>query len=91
MQGYWQPDGTLDNSIVLDDGWLDTGDVAVQDEDGYFRIISRKKTPSSLANTPFSRVMWKKCFTKIRACWKWLWSALAAPKTGKSESVCGSA
>ena len=43
MQGYWQPDGSLDNSIVLDDGWLDTGDVAVQDEDGYFRIISRKK------------------------------------------------
>jgi long-chain acyl-CoA synthetase len=32
MQGYWQPDGSLDNSIVLDDGWLDTGDVAVQDE-----------------------------------------------------------
>jgi long-chain acyl-CoA synthetase len=28
---------------VLDDGWLDTGDVAVQDSDGYFRIISRKK------------------------------------------------
>lgn len=43
MQGYWQPDGTLDNQIVLDDGWLDTGDVAVQDSDGYFRIISRKK------------------------------------------------
>lgn len=43
MQGYWQRDGTLDNSIVLDDGWLDTGDVAVQDSDGYFRIISRKK------------------------------------------------
>lgn len=43
MQGYWQPDGSLDNSIVLDDGWLDTGDVAVQDNDGYFRIISRKK------------------------------------------------
>ena len=42
MQGYWQPDGSLDNSIVLD-GWLDTGDVAVQDSDGYFRIISRKK------------------------------------------------
>lgn len=43
MQGYWQPDGSLDNGIVLDDGWLDTGDVAVQDSDGYFRIISRKK------------------------------------------------
>ncbi|MBK8434238.1 MAG: hypothetical protein IPL28_24440 [Chloroflexi bacterium] len=32
MQGYWQPDGSLDNSIVLDDGWLDAGTVAVQDE-----------------------------------------------------------
>ena len=42
MQGYWQPDGTLDTELVQD-GWLDTGDVAVQDSDGYFRIISRKK------------------------------------------------
>ncbi len=41
MQGYWQRDGSLDNSIVLDDGWLDTGDVALQDRDGYFRIINR--------------------------------------------------
>jgi long-chain acyl-CoA synthetase len=43
MQGYWQPDGTLDRSTFLDGDWLDTGDVAVQDADGYFRIISRKK------------------------------------------------
>jgi long-chain acyl-CoA synthetase len=43
MQGYWQPDGTLDRSSFLDGDWLDTGDVAVQDADGYFRIISRKK------------------------------------------------
>jgi long-chain acyl-CoA synthetase len=43
MQGYWQEDGSLDNSTVLDDGWLDTEDVALQDGDGYFRIISRKK------------------------------------------------
>ncbi len=42
MEGYWQPDGSLDRSVIHDD-WLDTGDVAVQDEDGYFRIISRKK------------------------------------------------
>jgi long-chain acyl-CoA synthetase len=41
MQGYWLPDGSLDNSLVLDDGWLDTGDVALQDRDGYFRIINR--------------------------------------------------
>ncbi|MCA9951314.1 MAG: alpha/beta fold hydrolase [Anaerolineales bacterium] len=43
MQGYWQPDGSLETSDVLFDGWLDTGDVAVEDNDGFFRIISRKK------------------------------------------------
>jgi long-chain acyl-CoA synthetase len=43
MQGYWRPDGALDKSEILANGWLDTGDVAVMDNDGYFRIISRKK------------------------------------------------
>jgi long-chain acyl-CoA synthetase len=43
MQGYWRADGTLDKTLLLKDGWLDTGDVAVMDTDGYFRIISRKK------------------------------------------------
>ena len=42
MQGYWQADGELD-AFSIDEGWLNTGDVAVQDSDGYFRIISRKK------------------------------------------------
>jgi long-chain acyl-CoA synthetase len=42
MPGYWQrPDET---AKVLDaDGWLRTGDVASMDEDGYFRIVDRKK------------------------------------------------
>jgi long-chain acyl-CoA synthetase len=41
MQGYWQDEpGT---AAVLQDGWLFTGDVAVMDEDGYFKIISRKR------------------------------------------------
>ncbi len=41
MQGYWRqpPD---EESVILD-GWLHTGDVAVMDEDGYFKIISRKR------------------------------------------------
>ncbi|MGB1250876.1 MAG: alpha/beta fold hydrolase, partial [Candidatus Promineifilaceae bacterium] len=43
MQGYWQPDGTLDRSSLTEDGWLKTGDVAVSDADGYFQIVSRKK------------------------------------------------
>ena len=41
MQGYWnRPDETED---VLRDGWLYTGDIAEVDEDGYFKIVDRKK------------------------------------------------
>jgi long-chain acyl-CoA synthetase len=41
MQGYWQrPD---DSAQTLKDGWLLTGDVAVMDEQGTFRIVDRKK------------------------------------------------
>ncbi len=41
MQAYWkQPEETGD---VLCDGWLHTGDLAVQDEDGFFRVVARKK------------------------------------------------
>ncbi len=41
MQGYWRADS--DEESALRDGWLHTGDVAVMDEDGYFKIISRKR------------------------------------------------
>jgi long-chain acyl-CoA synthetase len=41
MQGYWQrPEASAE---VLKDGWLLTGDVAVMDERGTFRIVDRKK------------------------------------------------
>jgi long-chain acyl-CoA synthetase len=41
MAGYWQrPDET---ARTMHDGWLLTGDLAVMDEDGYFRIVGRKK------------------------------------------------
>lgn len=41
MREYWQrPDETAG---VLRDGWLATGDIATQDEDGYLYIVDRKK------------------------------------------------
>jgi long-chain acyl-CoA synthetase len=41
MQGYWQrPDET---AKTIKDGWLYTGDVAVMDAQGYFKIVDRKK------------------------------------------------
>ncbi|TAG24369.1 MAG: long-chain fatty acid--CoA ligase [Burkholderiales bacterium] len=41
MKGYWQrPDET---AAIIKDGWLYTGDVAVMDAQGYFKIVDRKK------------------------------------------------
>jgi long-chain acyl-CoA synthetase len=41
MKGYWQrPE---DSEKTLQNGWLFTGDVAVMEEDGFLRIVDRKK------------------------------------------------
>lgn len=41
MKGYWnRPEET---ASILKDGWLYTGDVAVMDAQGYFKIVDRKK------------------------------------------------
>ena len=41
MQGYWN--NPQETAGQLKDGWLYTGDIAIQDEDGYFFIVDRKK------------------------------------------------
>jgi long-chain acyl-CoA synthetase len=42
MKGYWQrPEATAET--MTKDGWLKTGDVAVIGDDGYMKIVDRKK------------------------------------------------
>lgn len=41
MRGYWNAEE--ETAKVMNDGWFATGDVAVMDEEGYLRIVDRKK------------------------------------------------
>ena len=40
MRGYWNKDNS---SVFFPGGWFRTGDMGVMDEDGYFKIVDRKK------------------------------------------------
>ncbi|CAG9001329.1 MAG: Long-chain-fatty-acid--CoA ligase FadD13 [Candidatus Celerinatantimonas neptuna] len=42
MQGYWNKKDEF-SAAHTDDGWFKTGDIGLCDDDGYFRIIDRKK------------------------------------------------
>lgn len=42
MLGYWKnPEATAD--VLSEDGWFRTGDIAVKRQDGYYKIVDRKK------------------------------------------------
>ena len=42
MKGYWQRQEATDE-ILDSEGWLRTGDIAIIQDDGYLRIVDRKK------------------------------------------------
>ena len=43
MKGYWQREQATKETMTADGEWLKTGDVALIQEDGYLRIVDRKK------------------------------------------------
>jgi long-chain acyl-CoA synthetase len=57
MMGYWK-NQAASRTAITKDGWLMTGDVAVMDTDGFFRIIARKADmwyPEKPGNPAFPR------------------------------------
>ena len=42
MKGYWRRDDET-AECMTDDGYFRTGDIATMDENGFFRIVDRKK------------------------------------------------
>lgn len=42
MSGYWQKEEESKNAFSKD-GWFKTGDIGIMDEDGYIKIVDRKK------------------------------------------------
>lgn len=40
MKGYWEKDNA---SVFFEGGWFRTGDIGMMEEDGFFKIVDRKK------------------------------------------------
>ena len=86
MQKYWQDEEATAEAIDAD-GWLDTGDVAVMDNDGYFQIINRKQDTIVFGITASIRAMWKRSYMKTPRWLRWLLWGWERPMVSKRSRL----
>ena len=77
MLGYYKdPEATAE--IIDKDGWLHTGDLAREDEDGYYYMVGRKKNLIILGTGEnVSPRSWKEGSTpalRCRSAWSRRWA-----------------
>ena len=85
MKGYYnRPDET--EKVMTPDGFLRTGDVAVMDDFGFFRIVDRKKDMILVSGfNVYPNEVEDICRDATRACWKW--RAVGVPDVKSGEAV----
>ena len=81
MKGYYKmPEATAE--AIDDEGWLHTGDLAVMDENGYFRITGRLKDMIIRGGKTFTPGRSRNFSTRIRRSWMCRSSAFPTRNTG---------
>ena len=68
MLGYWRKPEETRQSMTAD-GYFRTGDIGIMDEQGYTRIVDRKKDMIAVSVSRSIRMKSRLPWPSIRACW----------------------
>lgn len=83
MRGYWnRPDET---EKTMQNGWVFTGDVAVMDDDGFLRIVDRKKDMVLVSGFNVYPNEVEDCLSKLDTVLEA--AVIGVPDTGTGEAV----
>ncbi len=82
MQGYWQR--LEETAETVKDGWLHTGDIAEMDDDGFLRIVDRKKDMVLVSGFNVFPNEVEACLTSMPGIQEAAVIGLPDPKTGES-------
>ena len=88
MKGYWQKPEETRHSMTAD-GYFRTGDIGIMDEQGYTRIVDRKKDMIAVSGFRSIRTRSRRRWRSIRACWSARRSASRTSIRGGRQGVRG--